>query len=252
MKGGTALSSGSPCNRDTQNGSQYTMKPQRSGALPRIPPPLPFQTPGEEIANSILHGLGVLLTIPALVLLVLRASGHLGGSGGGARAVVSYVIFTAALIGMFLASTLYHGIQHEGAKRVFRVLDHSAIYFLIAGTYTPFCLLRFRGPWGWTLLGIEWGLAAAGIALYAVNYRPLKKAEVAVYLVMGWAVAASGPALFRSLPLISLVFLAAGGLSYTLGTLWYRKPYRRWAHVTWHIFVLAGAACHWWAIWFMS
>jgi hemolysin III len=162
------------------------------------------------------------------------------------------VIFTAALIGMFLASALYHGIQHEGAKRVFRVLDHSAIYFLIAGTYTPFCLLSFRGPWGWTLFGLEWGLAAVGIVLYAVNYRPLKKAEVAVYLFMGWAVAAGGPALFRALPLASLLFLAAGGISYTLGTLWYRKPYRRGAHVTWHVFVLAGAACHWWAIWFMS
>lgn len=217
-----------------------------------IPTPLPFQTPGEEIANSILHGLGLILAVGGLVLLVLRANGHLGGAGGGGRAVTSYVIFTAAMISMFLASTLYHAIQHEGAKRVFRILDHSAIYLLIAGTYTPFCLISFRGPWGWTLFGIEWALAITGIVLYAVNYKPLKKAEIAVYLLMGWALVVSGPTLFRSLPRISLILLAAGGAAYTLGTLWYRKPYRRGTHVTWHVFVLAGAVCHWWAIWFMS
>ncbi|MDR2362789.1 MAG: hemolysin III family protein [Spirochaetaceae bacterium] len=217
-----------------------------------IPTPLPFQTPGEEIANSVLHGLGLILAIGGLVLLALRANGRLGGAGGGGRAVASYVIFTAAMISMFLASTLYHAIQHEGVKRVFRILDHSAIYLLIAGTYTPFCLISFRGPWGWTLFGIEWALAVTGIVLYAVNYKPLKKAEIAVYLLMGWAVAAGGPALFRSLPRVSLIFLAAGGAAYTLGTLWYRKPYRRGAHVTWHVFVLAGAVCHWWAMWFMS
>jgi hemolysin III len=153
---------------------------------------------------------------------------------------------------MFLASTLYHAIQHEGVKRVFRILDHSAIYVLIAGTYTPFCLLGFRGLWGWALFGVEWALAAAGIVLYTVNYRPLKKAEIAIYLLMGWAVAAVFPLLIRALPPASLIFLGAGGLSYTLGTLWYRKAYRRWTHVTWHVFVLAGAVCHWWAIWFMS
>ncbi|MDR0689073.1 MAG: hemolysin III family protein [Spirochaetaceae bacterium] len=217
-----------------------------------IPTPLPFQTPGEEIANSILHGLGFILAVGGLVLLALRANGHLGGAGGGGRAVISYVIFTAAMISMFLASTLYHAIQNEGAKRVFRILDHSAIYLLIAGTYTPFCLISFRGPWGWTLFGIEWTLAVTGIVLYAVNYKPLKKAEIAVYLLMGWALVVSGPTLFRSLPRVSLILLASGGAAYTLGTLWYRKPYRRGTHVTWHVFVLAGAVCHWWAIWFMS
>jgi hemolysin III len=217
-----------------------------------IPIPLPFQTPAEEIANSILHGLGLLLAVGGLVLLVLRANGYLGGAGGGGRAIASYVIFTAAMIGMFLASTLYHAIQHEGAKRVFRILDHSAIYLLIAGTYTPFCLISLRGSRGWTLFGIEWALAITGIVLYAVNYRPLKKAELAVYLLMGWALVSSCPALFRSLSPASLILLAAGGAAYTLGTIWYRKPHRRGAHVTWHIFVLAGAVCHWWAIWFMS
>jgi hemolysin III len=153
---------------------------------------------------------------------------------------------------MFLASTLYHAIQHEGAKRVFRILDHSAIYLLIAGTYTPLCLISLRGPWGWSLFGIEWGLAITGIVLYGINYKLLKKAEVAVYLLMGWVLVVGGPRLFRSLPLMSLILLITGGVAYTLGTLWYRKPYRRGAHVTWHVFVLAGAVCHWWAVWFMS
>ncbi|MDR2630222.1 MAG: hemolysin III family protein [Spirochaetaceae bacterium] len=217
-----------------------------------IPTPLPFQTPGEEIANALLHGLGALLSVAGLVLLVLRAKGFVLGDGGREIAILSYVIFTATMVCMFFASTLYHAIQHEGAKRVFRVLDHSAIYLLIAGTYTPLCLLGFRGLWGWTLFGMEWTLAITGIVLYAVNYKPLKKAEIAVYLFMGWAVAAGGPALFRVLPRISLILLAAGGAAYTLGTVWYRKPYRRGAHVAWHVFVLAGAVCHWWAIWFMS
>ncbi|QQO11355.1 hemolysin III family protein [Breznakiella homolactica] len=213
---------------------------------------LPFQTVGEEIANSILHGIGVLLAVAGLVLLTLRANGYIGGRGGGALAVTSYVIFAVTMICMFLASTLYHAIQHKGAKRVFRVLDHSAIYLLIAGTYTPFCLTALPGAWGWSLFGVEWGLAAAGITLYAVNYKPLKKIEVAVYILMGWAIVIGWIPLYRAIPRISLILLLAGGLAYTLGTIWYRKKDTRGAHVTWHVFVLIGAVCHWWSIWFMS
>jgi hemolysin III len=153
---------------------------------------------------------------------------------------------------MFCASTLYHAIQHEGVKRVFRVLDHSAIYFLIAGTYTPFCLLGLRGTGGWVLFSIEWVLAVAGISLHAVNFRPLKRTELGVYILMGWAVVFGWFPLSRALPRESLILLAAGGAAYTLGTLWYSKPHRRGAHVVWHIFVLAGAVCHWWAVWLMS
>jgi hemolysin III len=217
-----------------------------------LPVPLPFQTPGEEIANSILHGVGVLLAIAGLVLLVLRAQGFLGGSGGGALAAVSYCIYTAALISAFLTSTLYHAIQHEGAKRVFRVLDHSAIYLLIAGTYTPICLLHLQGAWGWAFFGLEWGLTAAGICLYAVNWKFYKKAELAVYLLMGWAIVAGWMRLVKVVSFASLAFLAAGGAAYTLGTFWYKKPTRRGAHVVWHVFVIAGAVSHWWSIWFMS
>ena len=214
--------------------------------------PLPFQTPGEEIANSILHGIGALLAVAGLVLLVLRAWGAIGGNGGGTPAVTAYVIFAAAMIAMFLASTLYHAIQHEGAKRVFRVIDHSAIYLLIAGTYTPLCVLALQGALGWVFLAVEWGLAIAGITLYAVSWKFIKKAELVVYILMGWAIVIGWIPLIKVIPLTSQILLIAGGVAYTLGTLWYRKPQRRGSHVTWHVFVLAGTVCHWLSIWFMS
>lgn len=224
----------------------------------KIPAPLPFQTPGEEIANAILHGLGVLLAIAGLVLLTFRAHGFLGGRGpssdsaGSALAISSYVIFTVTMIIMFLSSTLYHAIQAEGAKRIFRILDHSAIYLLIAGTYTPFSLLGFQGSLGWVYFGIEWGLAALGIIFYALNFKFIKKIEVIVYILMGWALIMGFPRLYRSIPGITTLFLGIGGVAYTLGTLWYSRGSRRGAHVVWHVFVLIGAVCHWWSIWFMS
>jgi hemolysin III len=217
-----------------------------------VPAPLPFQTPGEEIANSILHGLGALLAVAGLVLLCLRSGGFLGGAGGGGLAITSYVIFTASMITMFLASTLYHAIQAEGAKRVFRVIDHCAIYVLIAGTYTPYSLLGFRGALGWVYFGIEWGLAAVGVSLYASNVKFIKKIELVVYILMGWACVLGMYRLVRSIPLLSILFLFAGGLAYTLGTLWYSRGNRRGSHVVWHAFVLAGAVLHWWSIWFLS
>ncbi|MDR3115286.1 MAG: hemolysin III family protein [Treponema sp.] len=224
---------------------------QGKGVYP-LPKPLPFQTPGEERANGILHGLGVLLAVAGLVLLVLRAKGYLGGSGGGTMAVCSYSIFMAAMIAMFLTSTLYHTIQHEGVKRVFRIFDHSAIYLLIAGTYTPFCLLALNGPVGWICFGIEWALALTGITLHAVNCRILRKLERGVYIGMGWAVVFLGPRLVKAIPVSSLLLLMGGGLAYTLGVIWYSKPTRRGAHVIWHVFVLVGAVGHWWSVWLMS
>jgi hemolysin III len=228
------------------------MNSRQAKGLSSIPKPLPFQTPGEEIANGILHGLGALLAIAGLVLLVLRAQGYLGGSGGGTVAIWSYSIFMAAMITMFLISTLYHAIQHEGAKRVFRIFDHSAIYLLIAGTYTPFCLLALNGPWGLICFGVEWALAITGIILHAVNCKVLRKLERGVYIGMGWAVVFLGPRLVEAIPFSSFTLLVAGGLAYTLGVIWYSKPTRRGAHVIWHVFVLAGAIGHWWSIWLIS
>ncbi|WP_010256171.1 PAQR family membrane homeostasis protein TrhA [Treponema primitia] len=213
--------------------------------------PLPFQTLGEEIANAVLHGLGALLAVVGLVLLVLRGKGYLGIAAAETKTVVAYVIFTAAMICMFLASTLYHAVQHTGAKRILRILDHSAIYLFIAGSYTPFCLVGLKGAWGWAIFGAEWALAAAGISLHAVNYRPLKKLELVVYILMGWAIVIATVPLVRSISRLSLILLAAGGVAYTLGALFYRKHEVRGAHVTWHAFVLAGAFCHWLSIWWL-
>jgi hemolysin III len=143
-------------------------------------------------------------------------------------------------------------MPHSGVKRFFRIIDHSAIYLLIAGTYTPICLLILPAPLGWTILCIEWTLAIAGIVLYAVQWRFLKKAEVVVYMIMGWGCAAAAPTLGREMNLVSIVFLVAGGLAYSLGVIWYKKPKIFLCHVVWHVFVLAGAICHWWAIFFIS
>ncbi|MDR1586641.1 MAG: hemolysin III family protein [Treponema sp.] len=223
--------------------------------MPVLPPAgrtLRFQTMGEEIANSIIHGLGSLLAAVGLMPLVFRAAGFLGGKGGGIAAASAYIIFSVTMITMFLASTVYHAVPHQGAKRILRILDHSAIYLLIAGTYTPFCLTALRGPWGWSFMGLEWALAAAGIALYAANWKFIKKAEVVVYILMGWAILAGWAPLMRTVPAVSLILLAAGGAVYTMGTFWYRRRGTRGAHVVWHVFVLAGAICHWCSIWFMS
>ncbi|MDR0389591.1 MAG: hemolysin III family protein [Spirochaetaceae bacterium] len=219
--------------------------------IQKTPPSLPFQTVGEEIANAILHGIGVLAATAGLVLLTLKANGVMGGPKEGPLTVTAYVLYTVTMILMFLASTLYHALQHRGAKRVFRILDHSAIYLLIAGTYTPYCLTALRGAWGWSIFGVEWGLAILGIVLYAVNYKPLKKIEVAAYILMGWTIVIGWLPLVRSAPRISVVLLILGGVFYTLGTFWYRKKNMRKAHVIWHVFVLAGALCHWLSVWWL-
>ncbi|MDR0313767.1 MAG: hemolysin III family protein [Treponema sp.] len=225
-------------------------------AVPKItkplPVPLPFQTPGEEIANSILHGLGVLLAVAGLTVMALRARGYFGGIIAAAPVIACYMIFSATLVSMFLASTLYHAIQHEGAKRVFQILDHSAVYLLIAGTYTPFSLLGLQGTWGWVYFGIEWALAITGTVLYAVNWKFLRRAELWVYMLMGWAILGGLWLLYRQIPLISFILLVAGGIIYTIGTFWYRRMHRRGCHVVWHVHVITAATCHWLSLWFMS
>jgi hemolysin III len=212
---------------------------------------LPLYSIGEEIANSILHGIGVLGAIAGLVLLNLKTRGTFGGPRGGSIDITAVILFTAAMIAMFLASTLYHAIQHRGAKRILRVLDHSMIYLFIAGTYTPFCLTALKGAWGWSIFAVEWSLAILGITLYVLGYKVLKKIEVAVYILMGWVILVGFIPLVRSIPIISVILLIAGGIAYTMGTLWYRKKDRRGTHIVWHSFVLLGTVCHWFSIWFI-
>jgi hemolysin III len=212
----------------------------------------PFQTHGEEIANSILHGLGVLLGIAGLVLLALRRSGFPAPPATARAVTASCMIYGATVIAMFLASTLYHAMTHRGAKRILRVIDHSAIYLLIAGTYTPICFMALPGVAGRIFFLAEWGLAACGITLYALRVKFIKKAELVIYLLMGWAIAGGLPLLRHTLSRASLVFLLAGGLAYTAGTFFYSRKNARGAHVAWHVFVLAGAILHWFSIWSMA
>jgi len=212
----------------------------------------PFYTIGEEIANSILHGIGALGATAGLILLRLKTTGFLGGQRASNLDIAAVLLFTASMIGMFLISTLYHGIQHQGAKRILRRLDHSVIFVFIAGTYTPFCLTGLQGAWGWSLFAVEWSLAILGITLNILDFKALKKIEVAAYIMMGWAIVVGFVPLLRSIPIQSIILLLAGGTAYTIGTIWYRMKSVRLTHVVWHVFVIIGTVCHWFSIWYMS
>ena len=217
-----------------------------------VPVPLPFQTPGEDIANSILHGLGVILATAGLTLLILRTRGYLGGTAVSGTVIACYTVFSATMVSMFLASTLYHAIQYESAKRVFRILDHSAVFLLIAGTYTPFSLLGLGGVLGWVYFGIAWFLAITGTVLYAINWKYMRRAQLWVYIFLGWAIIGGLWRLYLRIPFISFILLIGGGIIYTTGIFWYRRIHRRGSHVVWHVFVLAGCTCHWVSLWYMS
>ena len=205
----------------------------------------PKQTLGEEIANSVTHGAGLGLAIAGLVLMVWKAA-----TSGTAWHIVSASIFGATLIIMYLASTLYHSIQHEKIKKALRLFDHSAIFLLIAGTYTPFTLVTLRGAMGWTLFGIVWGLGVVGIA-YKLLARGDYKREwlsLSLYVGMGWAAIIAIEPLFEALPAGGLAWLIGGGAAYTGGVLFYALDHKRWFHPVWHLFVLAGSVCHFFAV----
>jgi hemolysin III len=183
------------------------------------------------------------------VLLSLKSRGIIGGLRSDNLGIFALLMFAITMIGMFLVSTLYHSIQHKEAKRILHKLDHSMIFIFIAGTYTPFCLIALEGPWGWSLFIAEWILALTGITLNVFNFKYIRKIEITAYIMMGWAVVIGFVPLIRNLPLISLILLIAGGISYTLGTIWYRKKEIKHTHAVWHSFVLIGAVCHWFSVW---
>ena len=210
---------------------------------------LPLYTIREEIANSILHGIGTMGAVAGLVLLSLKTLGFLGAERARNLDILAAILFAATMIGMYLISTLYHAVQHDSAKRVLRKLDHSLVFIFIAGTYTPLCLSGLRGAWGWSLFGVEWALALLGIFLNILDFKSLRKIELAAYIMMGWVIIVGCVPLVRSVPTQSIILLIAGGVAYTLGTIWYRKKSIRFTHVIWHVFVLAGTVCHWFAIW---
>lgn len=194
----------------------------------------------EEIANIITHGLGLALSVAALVLLVVFASLQ-----ADAWKIVSFSIYGVSLVVLYLASTLFHGAKNLRKKVKLNKFDHSAIYVLIAGTYTPFTLVTLRGPWGWTIFGIVWGLAIAGIIykiyFYSAKYRAI---SAIIYILMGWIIVIAIKPLINNLSTPGLIWLGIGGLSYSLGVifyLWRKLPY---SHPIFHLFVLAGSIAH--------
>ncbi|HKP35683.1 MAG TPA: hemolysin III family protein [Pyrinomonadaceae bacterium] len=203
----------------------------------------PRQTPGEEIANSVSHGFALALAIVAAPILIM-----VHARSGTSWNLVGVSVFAMSMILLYLASTLYHAVTHTGAKRVFRVLDHGAIFLLIAGTYTPFTLGILRGPWGWTIFGLVWGMAAFGLttkAIFGTNHRWL---TVPLYLVMGWLAIIAAPQILARVPLSGLILIVAGGLAYTGGVAFFAVPRMRYSHFAWHLFVMAGTVCHFFAV----
>jgi hemolysin III len=203
------------------------------------------QTASEELVNVITHAIGAALGIAGLSALVMGAARH-----GDPWRLVSFSIYGATLVVLYLASVFYHGARSPRAKRFLQFFDHAAIYLLIAGTYTPFTLVSMRGPWGWTMFGLIWGLAIAGILLNVFFFGRLGFVSTILYLLMGWIVVIAIKPVMDAVSLRGLLWLVAGGLAYTLGVIfyaWHRLPY---AHPIWHLFVLAGSVFHYFAIYF--
>jgi hemolysin III len=202
------------------------------------------QSPAEEWANSASHGLGVVAALVGVPILVMSAARH-----GDAANIAGAIVFSATVLLLYFSSTVYHGLRKGRAKQLFRVVEHSAIYLLIAGTYTPFTLGILRGTWGWTLFGAIWAFAAIGVALKALNMASHPVLSTGLYLLMGWLIVIAAEPLMAGLPTAGLLLLVAGGLSYTLGVVFFALDHRLlYGHLVWHVFVLAGTGCHFFAV----
>lgn len=193
-------------------------------------------TVGEEVANAVTHGIGTLLSIAACVLLIVFAA-----QSGSAMKVVCASIYGACLIILFLMSTLYHAIVPEKAKRVFRIFDHTSIFVLIAGSYTPIALVTLGGALGWTIFGIVWGVSVLGIVLNSISIERFKRFSMILYVALGWCVIFVIKTVLEKLPLPAFLLLLAGGIAYTLGIVFYKMKNVKYMHSVWHLFVLAGA-----------
>jgi len=202
------------------------------------------QTLGEEVANSLSHGMALLAAAAAVPFLILASVQH-----GSAASVVGASVFAATMVLLYSASMLYHAVPHPRAKQLFKKLDHGAIYLLIAGTYTPFTLGPLSGPWGWTLFGLVWALAVVGMTLKAFDRLSHPVLSTGLYLTMGWLAVIGLEPLFTRIATPGLILLAAGGLAYTLGVAFFVLDSRvRYAHFVWHLFVVAGTTCHFFAV----
>lgn len=206
------------------------------------------QSRSEELANSISHGLGLGAAFVGVPMLLVHASRI-----GGAAYIVGTAIFSVTVLLLYLTSTLYHALPAGRAKRVFRVLDHSSIFLLIAGTYAPFTLGVLRGPWGWALFGIVWGLAVVGVALKASGRVSHPVVSTGIYLLMGWIVVVAVEPLFAKVSGYGLFWLFAGGLSYTFGVIFFAlDSMMRYGHFVWHLFVMLGTTCHYFGVYWYA
>jgi len=200
-------------------------------------------SPGEEVANSISHGLGLLLALVALPILILAAI-----KAGSAHFIVGVSVFGSTMVLLYLASTLYHSLTHDAAKRLFRLFDHAAIFLLIAGTYTPFALGVLRGPWGWSLLAIVWSLAIIGITLKINKRTRHSHISIVLYVIMGWLAVVAIKPILMLIPVPGIILILAGGLAYTGGLAFFAAQRIRYNHFIWHLFVIAGTTCHFFAV----
>lgn len=198
---------------------------------------------GEEIFHSITHGIGSGLSIAGLTLLVVLAVLY-----GDVYQIVSFSIFGATLVILYLSSTLYHGLQQARVKQIFKVFDHSSIYLLIAGTYTPFLLVALRGTAGWTLLVLVWLIALIGITFKVLFIDRFQILSVISYLLMGWLCVFAFKEMLISIPIAGIIWLAAGGILYTVGVIFYAMQKIPYMHAIWHFFVLGGSICHYFAV----
>lgn len=197
----------------------------------------------EEIANTISHGLGLVLALVALPVLVMSAL-----RAGDVRFLVGVSVFGATMVLLYLASTLYHSTTHEAAKRMFRLFDHTAIFLLIAGTYTPFALGVLRGPWGWSMLAAVWTLAIVGIVLKVIARTRHSRISIVLYVVMGWMAIVAVKPMFALIPMPGILLIFAGGIAYTGGLAFFAAHRIRYNHFIWHLFVIAGTICHFFAV----
>lgn len=204
---------------------------------------LDAKRPFEELVNALTHGLGAVASAAGGAVLITLAA-----LWGDVWHVTGTSIFVGSLVLLYTASTLYHAIPWAEAKARLKVFDHCAIYVLIAGTYTPFTLVGLRGPWGWSLLVAVWALAAAGVVFKLFYTGRFTLASTLLYIAMGWLVVVAIKPMVSALPASTLVWLVAGGVSYTAGTVFYLSKRIPYAHAIWHLFVLAGSVCHFAAV----
>jgi hemolysin III len=197
----------------------------------------------EEVANSITHGLGFALSLAGMPFLIFLAARH-----HDPWRIVACTVFGTTLVLLYASSTLYHAFRTPRVKRVFQIFDYAAIYLLIAGTYTPFTLVNMRGPWGWTLFGIIWGLGILGVVSTSIALHVFRYIAPAVFVIMGWLILIGVKPLMTMVSTQGIILLVAGGIAYTAGIIffaWERLPY---GHAIWHCFVLTGSACHYAAV----